>query len=359
MELNNIIFYFLAFCLGFILNKYFLFVLKKKNFNSLSDDQFDKPQAFHKNSTYRLGGLTIYLTLIPAFFYLYYTKNIFYFEYVSFCTLFFVLGFLDDLKINIRPKFRLIIMIGFLVILIIFNQFSIKSIDLEYLDNLMAIDIFALFFVILCFLFVINGCNLIDGFNGLLGIHALIIFSVLLFINYGEGYHSGKPYESNFIDLFYYIILAIFVFLIFNFPNAKIFLGDSGAYLIGALVSISTINTNNFYPSVSSFFFCILLFYLFFEVFFSFFRKLLLVRQSPLLPDSKHLHMLFYKYLLIKGNKKDLSNYKVSVYINLIYLFLISPGIIFMDNSLFCRFYFFFLLIIYIYFYSFLYKKIK
>ena len=357
MELNNIIFYFLAFCLGFILNKYFLFVLKKKNFNSLTDDQFDKPQAFHKNSTYRLGGLTIYLTLIPAFFYLYFTKNIFYFEYVSFCTLFFVLGFLDDLKINIRPKFRLIIMIGFLVILIIFNQFSIKSIDLEYLDNLMAIDIFALFFVILCFLFVINGCNLIDGFNGLLGIHALIIFSVLLFINYGEGYYSGKPYESNFIDLFYYIILAIFVFLIFNFPNAKIFLGDSGAYLIGALVSISTINTNNFYPSVSSFFFCILLFYLFFEVFFSFFRKIFVVRQSPLFPDNKHLHMNLYKFFLKSKKPLKRSNYLVSIYINISYLLLITPGFIFIENNLFCKYYFIFLIIFYIFIYNFLNKK--
>ena len=359
MDLSNFIFYLLAFCLGFILNKYFLFLLKKKNFHSLMDNQFEKPQAFHQNSTFRLGGLTIYLTLIPAFFYLYYTKNTFYFEYVSFCTLFFVLGFLDDLKISIRPKFRLLIMIGFLVTLIIINQFSITSIDLEYLDNLMDIDIFALFFIILCFLFVINGCNLVDGFHGLLGIHALIIFSILLFINYGEGYYLGKPYGSNFIDLFYYIIVTIFVFLIFNFPKAKIFLGDSGAYLIGALVSISTINTNNFYPIISSFFFCILLFYLFFEVFFSFFRKLFLARQSPLLPDANHLHMLFYKYLLKKGNKKDISNYKVSIYINLIYLFLITPGIVFMDNTIFCRFYFFFLIFIYIYFYSFLYKKIK
>ena len=77
MELSNIIFYLLAFCLGFTLNKYFLFILKKKDFHFLSDNQFEKPQAFHQNSTPRLGGLTIYLTLIPVFFYLYYTKNIF------------------------------------------------------------------------------------------------------------------------------------------------------------------------------------------------------------------------------------------------------------------------------------------
>jgi UDP-N-acetylmuramyl pentapeptide phosphotransferase/UDP-N-acetylglucosamine-1-phosphate transferase len=36
----------------------------------------------------------------------------------------------------------------------------------------------AILFSLLCFVFIINGANLIDGFNGLLGIHFLIINSV-------------------------------------------------------------------------------------------------------------------------------------------------------------------------------------
>ena len=59
-------------------------------------------------------------------------------------------------------------------------------------------------------------------------------------------------------------------------------------------------------------------------------------------------------------NKKNLdSNYKTSIYINLIYLLLIIPGFIFMHNGLFCRYYFFSLLIFYIYFYKVLYEKVK
>ena len=38
-------------------------------------------------------------------------------EYILFCTLFFLLGFLDDLKIDIKPKFRLFMMIIFLIFL--------------------------------------------------------------------------------------------------------------------------------------------------------------------------------------------------------------------------------------------------
>jgi len=44
--------------------------------------------------------------------------------------------------------------------------------------------------------------------------------------------------------------------------------------------------------------------YLFFEVFFSFIRKIALEKRSPLFPDNKHLHMLLYKILVKKNNNK-------------------------------------------------------
>ena len=348
MELNNIVSPFLLLFFGYLFSKYFLLIIKKSKSDLLSDNQFQKPQAFHQNSTYRLGGLIIFSLLILVFLYLYVSKNIFFSEYISFCTLFFLLGFIDDLKIDIKPKFRLFIMILFLIFLVIYNKFSIERISLEYLNHLIKIDIFALFFVCLCFLFIINGSNLIDGFNGLLSIHSLIILCILFYVNL-----VNKNYDLAY--LLFYIILIILIFVKFNFPKAQMFLGDGGAYLLGTLTSISAIITNNLTPLVSSFFFCILLFYLFFEVFFSFFRKIFFVGQNPLLPDNQHLHMLVYR-LLLKKNKKNLdSNYKTSIYINLIYLLLIIPGFIFMHNGLFCRYYFLSLLIIYIY----IYRKLK
>ena len=69
---------------------------------------------------------------------------------------------------------------------------------------------------------------------------------------------------------------------------------------MGSLASLNTIVTNNLNPHISSFFFCILLFYLFFEVFFSFIRKVL-QKKSPVYPDSKHLHMLSFKRLKPKN----------------------------------------------------------
>jgi len=214
---------------------------------------------------------------------------------LSFCTLFFALGLLDDLKLNIRPKFRLILMFVFLITLIIANEFYIENTGIDFLNRFLKIDIFALFFVCLCFLFIINGSNLIDGYNGLLSIHALIILINLFFVNY---------FNENYNLVFFILsgIIIVTIFIKFNFPRATIFLGDSGSYFLGAFVAISVIKTSIENPQVSPFYFCILLFYLFFEVFFSFIRKTLIEKKSPLFPDSKHLHMLLYK-MLVKKNK--------------------------------------------------------
>ena len=352
MELNNIIFTLFIVFFGYFFSKHLLSIFIKSKSNLMNDNQFLKTQAFHEDSTYRLGGVIIFSLLTVVFLYLYFFEKVFYPEYVSFCTLFFLLGLVDDLKINILPKFRLLIMIAFLVILVTSNEIYITKTGLKFLNNLVEIDIFSLMFICLCFLFIINGSNLIDGFNGLLGIHSLIIFIVLFVVN-------SINENSNLIYILFYVSLLILIFLKFNFPKAQIFLGDSGAYLIGILIAISVINTSNLNLAISPFFFCVLLFYLFFEVFFSFFRKLFFVRRSPLLPDNQHLHMLFYKLLLKKNKKKLISNYTVSIYINLIYLLLIIPAIIFMDNGLFCRYYFFSLLIAYVYFYKILYEKGK
>ena len=149
------------------------------------------------------------------------------------------------------------------------------------------------------------------------------------------------------------------MFLKYNFPSAKIFLGDSGSYFLGAFIAISVIKTSLANPEISPFYFCILLFYLFFEVFFSFFRKLLKEKASPIHPDKKHLHMLIYKVLLKKNKNPQKSNYYVSIIINLIYLLLIMPAIFFMDNGIFCKYYSIIFFLIYIFSYKIIYEKAK
>ena len=352
MDLNSLILLIALSAFNLLFYKYFFFLYSKYNLKLLVDDDLKKPQAFHITPIPIVGGLGIYLSFLFTCLYLFLTQKIIYFEYLAFCTPFFILGFIDDLKLNIRPKFRLILMIIFLIFSAIFNEFYIENTGIGFLNRWLEIDIFALFFVCLCFLFIINGANLVDGYNGLLGLHSLIILINLFFINY-----FGKNFDLSNLLLFAIIILATFLW--FNFPKATIFLGDGGSYLLGVFIAISTINTSLANPAISPFYFCILLFYLFFEVFFSFIRKLVKEKSSPVHPDSKHLHMLLYQILLKKNNNKLKSNYHVSILINLIFLTLIIPSIIMMKDGFFCKYYSILFFIVYIFAYKMASKKIN
>jgi len=353
MDLNNLIFVFFLVILGLLFYKYFPLFLKRNNFRFLIDDQYKKAQAFHESPIPTVGGIGIFLLLIIVYVNFLFFNNVTLFDYLSFGTLFFVLGFADDIKINIKPKIRLILMIIFLVLLIKYNNFYLEKTGIEILDNFLKnSEIFSLFFICLCFLFIINGANLIDGYNGLLTIHSIIILLNLSLVNY-----FGENIDLS-IFLFFVVIILL-IFLKFNFPIAKIFLGDGGSYMLGAFIALSAIKTSIANPSISPFYFCMLLFYLFFEVFFSFFRKLIIEKMSPMHPDGKHLHMLLYKILLKKNNNKAKSNYYVSLFINMIFLILIIPAILKMDDGLFCKYYSIVFFIIYLSFYKIMHEKIK
>ena len=76
-------------------------------------------------------------------------------------------------------------MIIFLIVLAKYNNFYLERTGIEVLNNWIEnSEIFSLIFISLCFLFVINGANLIDGYNGLLGLHSLIIIVNLFLINH-------------------------------------------------------------------------------------------------------------------------------------------------------------------------------
>ena len=332
----------------FALFSFFIFLVLSKHSHkikggSLLDKDFEKPQAFHEFPVTRSGGIGIVISLgiFLGIYFLLYNKILYDYIFIGFSM--FIIGFLDDLKVNIKPSIRLSLMIFSLLTFIYILPIKILNIDIPFLIFLTNNHFFSSFFVLLCFLFVINGANLIDGFNGLLAINLIIINIILAYINI-----NSVNLEFSFFLISQIIILL--AFLLFNFPRAKIFLGDSGSYVLGSLVALNIIITNNLNPEISSFFFCTLLFYLFFEVFFSFFRKLI-QNKSPIYPDNKHLHMLsYYKIESIYG--KDKGNFLNSIIINIIYLILIAPGFYFIDNPILSRYWFFTLLLIYIIIYS-------
>jgi len=96
------------FILGVTIN---YFVIRNYNFFKLTillDKEYSKPQSFHKNPVLCFGGSSIYILflIIFIFFDIKFLKQFFLLATVS-----FFIGLLEDLKINFKPIFRLILLI--------------------------------------------------------------------------------------------------------------------------------------------------------------------------------------------------------------------------------------------------------
>jgi UDP-N-acetylmuramyl pentapeptide phosphotransferase/UDP-N-acetylglucosamine-1-phosphate transferase len=332
----------------FIVKNYNFFFLRKTK-----DNQFYKPQSFHLKPTPRRGGFLIFVFLTIFLIFSFYKNNFFY-KIFFLGSFFFFIGFIEDLNISIKPEIRLIFMSFFSFFLIYFLDVKIFDTQIPILNNLINNHkIISSAFVCLCLLFVINGCNFIDGFNGLLIIHSIIVLGILYFINFQNSVFEHLEY---FILFF---IITCFSVLIYNFPRAKIFLGDGGAYFLGSSISLIAIELSNLNKMISPFFFACILFYIFFEVFFSFFRKIFIYSSSPLKPDKKHMHMLIFKFIYYKVKNFEKANYLTGLLLNIFYILLITPLLFYYQDRTFCEIYFLFLLFVYLVCYSYLIKKYK
>ena len=77
--------------------------------------------------------------------------------------------------------------------------------------------------------------NLIDGMDGLATGFGLFICLTLAFV----GHFGGMP---DVVMISTVMAGALAGFLLYNFPPARIFLGDGGAYLIGFFIATVSLN---------------------------------------------------------------------------------------------------------------------
>jgi UDP-N-acetylmuramyl pentapeptide phosphotransferase/UDP-N-acetylglucosamine-1-phosphate transferase len=168
---------------------------------------------------------------------------------------------------------------------LLFPDLLIKQIEFE---NLFFRKIFYLedqiylsfFLTILSYQLLVNAFNMSDGHDGISSLIAISVISYILIFKLSK----------NYFFLMMPILTSLLLFLIYNIKS-KIFLGDSGAYLLGFLIGTLVIVFFIRNPDAPKWLAILILAYPFFELIFSFLRKILL-RQSPFEPDKKHLHLM-------------------------------------------------------------------
>jgi UDP-N-acetylmuramyl pentapeptide phosphotransferase/UDP-N-acetylglucosamine-1-phosphate transferase len=289
----------LSVILVLILNYFF------KKFNIL----LDKKTLIHKKYTSKeivplTGGVVIFLNLLI-------------FDLDSkikiFSTLIFFLGIFSDLSIisSALKRFTLqfIIIISFLFLF----KLKILSTRIFFIDYLLVNNFFSFFFTAFCLLILINGTNFLDGLNTLVCGYYILVISIILLIL------SRNKIIYEFVDLYnlLFILIAVYVFNFFS----KLYLGDSGSYILSFIIGIALIKIANTNLNISPIFIVLLLWYPAFENLFSILRKLF-YKEKPSQPDNLHLHQLLFSYLNKKKNNNKFLNTISANLINL-YNFLV------------------------------------
>ncbi len=141
-----------------------------------------------------------------------------------------------------------------------------------------------------------NAFNLIDGINGLAGSIAILVFST-----YGVWFYF---HNNQIMTVVCFSLLgSVIGFLRYNFSN-QIFMGDTGALLLGFLASATTIifiNENATKLPYQAFRFanpitiasCIMVYPLFDTL--RVFVLRIIQKRSPFSPDRNHIHHLFLR----------------------------------------------------------------
>ena len=206
-------------------------------------DMPDGKRKIHKEITPALGGIAIFAGIV--FSVIFWTPfNVL--AELQYMLAAFIVIFLIGVKDDILPMSARKKLIGELMaagILVMKGNVSINSLygffGVQEIPTFVSIPL-----TIFTIIVIINAFNLIDGINGLSGSISLIISVVL-----GSWYFLMD--KSSFAILAFAMAGAVTAFLKYNFTPAQIFMGDTGALLLGLISSILVIKfmeINRLYP---------------------------------------------------------------------------------------------------------------
>jgi len=280
----------LAFLAAFLVT--WLAIASQGRHSRLSHDHdLSGPQKFHATAVPRIGGVGIVVGVLSAAA----AGAVLESEFVRpFLLLLacaaptFASGLVEDVTKKVTPRARLGFTAISAVLAVLCLDAVINRTDVHALNWLVLWPVEAAAFTVFVVAGVTNSVNLIDGFNGLASMSAVLILSAIAFV--GWQVHDPFIYESAFA-----LIGATLGFFAFNYPRGKIFLGDGGAYFVGFMTVELAVLLLHRHPGVSPMFPLLACGYPIFETIFTIYRRRFVQRTATGLPDAMHLHHLVFR----------------------------------------------------------------
>jgi phospho-N-acetylmuramoyl-pentapeptide-transferase len=237
--LNQIVLFFSAAITSFLITYPIVWLLRLFHLNQSIREEAPKTHKA-KAGTPTMGGLGFILVFISmALIFIDFEYDLRYFALILLTLGFSLVGLADDLIIIFKQK-----NLGLTFWQKIFAQTvlaAVFSLFLIYVGHNYTVDGFlksigfsnpVLYFLFSVFVIVgtANATNLTDGLNGLLAGTATIAFVAF-------GLLSQQYWYPDAVVFCFLAAGAVFAFLFYNFPNARVFMGDIGSLGIGAALA--------------------------------------------------------------------------------------------------------------------------
>ena len=229
------------------------------------------------------GGIPVILSFLFVLWFFYFagwinTENIRLFQKITLgVTLMTALGIYDDIY-HCPPRKKLFCQIIIAIILFL------AGFQIDRIGNIIQLGSFSILLTVFWIVGITNSINLVDGIDGLASGLILLSCITLSFV-----YIERDMVEASFLAVI--LTGSVFGFFIFNFPPAKIILGDTGSLPLGLLISLITLLplSQKFTDEIYYLIPIVTLLIPILDTTFSFFRRLL-KGVSPFSKDALHFH---------------------------------------------------------------------
>jgi len=191
-------------------------------------------------------------------------------------TALFAIGLWDDRR-RFAPAFKLVVEFAIALVAALLADIRAEL----FMENTLLTSVLSAFWIVL----VINAFNFLDNMDGAAAGIGIII-AVILFTAAAA---AGQVFVGAMAMLF---VGALSGFLVFNFPPAKIFMGDAGSLPAGFILALLTLRTTYYHQAQSGAWYAVLIPLIAMAVPLYDFTSVTLLRiaqgKSPFVGDTQH-----------------------------------------------------------------------
>lgn len=273
-----------GFCLAFLLSLCIVPIVRKicikKGLYDLPNDR-----KIHQIPVPRLGGIAIWLSccltmgILIIWFWNYPHGNALSGMFAG-GSIIFLLGVLDDIY-GLSPKVKLLFQIIAASVAYLFGV-QVLAVHIPFVENVIPLGLLSLPITIFWIVAIANALNFIDGVDGLAG-GVTVISSLTLGV---VAYYTNQPVAAVVAAV---VAGAMLGFLAYNFPPAKIFMGDAGSLFAGFVLASVAVTGVLKTVTVTILLPIIILSVPLLDITYAVVRRLI-QGKSPFIADGEHIH---------------------------------------------------------------------